>query len=150
MKYTTSYRLKQIMKERNLRQIDILAKCEAYCETFDVKLAKNDLSQYISGKTIPRQDKLTILGLALDVNEVWLMGYDVPADINTFDNNDTNESENNKGIILSQEEEELLINYRMLNEYGQEKLLENSQELTELTKYKKRDINELIPEQKQA
>ena len=39
---------------------------------------KNDLSQYVNGKTEPGQEKLTILGLALNVNEAWLMGYDVP------------------------------------------------------------------------
>lgn len=38
---------------------------------------KNDLSQYVSGKVEPRQEKLTILGLALNVSETWLMGYDV-------------------------------------------------------------------------
>lgn len=43
-------------------------------------MQKNDLSQYVSGKVEPRQDKLTILGLALNVNEVWLMGYNVPPD----------------------------------------------------------------------
>lgn len=31
------------------------------------------------GKVEPKQDKLSILGMALNVNEVWLMGYNVPA-----------------------------------------------------------------------
>ncbi len=43
-------------------------------------MQKNDLSQYVSGKVEPKQDKLTILGLALNVNEVWLMGYNIPPD----------------------------------------------------------------------
>ncbi len=76
---TTAQRLKQIMKERGLKQIDILEACKPYCEKYGVKLAKNDLSQYISGKVKPGQDKLSILGLALNVNEVWLMGYNVPS-----------------------------------------------------------------------
>lgn len=67
------------MNERNLKQVDILSACQPYCQQYNVKLAKNDLSQYISGKVQPGQDKLTILGMALNVNEVWLMGYDVPA-----------------------------------------------------------------------
>ena len=75
---TTAERLKQIMDEKGLKQVDILAACKPYCEKYGVKLAKNDLSQYISGKVTPGQDKLTILGLALGVNEVWLMGYSVP------------------------------------------------------------------------
>lgn len=76
---TTADRLKQIMSERDMKQIDILNACKPYCERYGVKLAKNDLSQYISGKVQPRQDKLSILGLALNVNEVWLMGYNVPS-----------------------------------------------------------------------
>lgn len=75
---TTADRLKQIMNERGLKQVDILEACKPYCEKYGVKLAKNDLSQYISGKVQPGQDKLSILGLALNVNEVWLMGYNVP------------------------------------------------------------------------
>lgn len=75
-KFSTSDRLKQIMLERNLKQTDILEACKPYCKMYGIKLAKSDLSQYISGKVQPKQDKLSILGMALDVNEVWLMGYD--------------------------------------------------------------------------
>lgn len=78
-KFTTADRLKQIMNERGLKQVEVLEACKPYCEKYNVPLRKNDLSQYVSGKVEPKQDKLSILGLALDVNEVWLMGYDVPA-----------------------------------------------------------------------
>ena len=78
MKETTGKRLRTIMEERNLKQVDILRMCEPYCEKYGVKLAKNDLSQYISDKVQPKQDKLSILGMALGVSEAWLMGYDVP------------------------------------------------------------------------
>ena len=77
-KFTTAQRLKQIMDARNLRQVDILHAAEPFCKKHGTKLNKNDLSQYVSGKVEPGQDKLTILGLALGVSEVWLMGYDVP------------------------------------------------------------------------
>lgn len=81
---TTSARLKQLMKERNLKQIDILRKCEPVSEKYTfgngkkVKISKSDLSQWLSGKYEPGQWKLTILAEALDTNEVWLMGLDVP------------------------------------------------------------------------
>ena len=75
--YSTSQRLKQIMDARNLRQVDILRAAEPFCKRYGVKLGKNDLSQYVSGKVEPGQDKLTILGLALGVSEAWLMGYNV-------------------------------------------------------------------------
>jgi transcriptional regulator with XRE-family HTH domain len=76
----TADRLKQIMNERGLKQVDILEACKPYCDKYGVKLKKNDLSQYVSGKVIPKQDKLSILAMALNVNEVWLMGYEVPSD----------------------------------------------------------------------
>lgn len=78
MTSNTSLRLKQIMRERGLKQVDILKLAQPYCEKFNIKLGKSDLSQFVSGKVEPGQWKLTILGLALDVSEAWLMGYDVP------------------------------------------------------------------------
>ena len=75
---TTSQRLKQIISERHIRQIDIIESAKPFSEKYGVKLNKNDLSQYVNGKNEPGQEKLTILGLALNVSEAWLMGYDVP------------------------------------------------------------------------
>ena len=74
----TALRLQKVMKQRNLRQVDIITLALPFCEQFDVKLNKSDLSQYVAGKVEPGQDKLYILGRALNVNEAWLMGYDVP------------------------------------------------------------------------
>lgn len=78
-KFTTSQRLEQIMQSKKLRQVDILNAAKPYCKKYGIKLWKNDMSQYVSGKVEPGKDKLTILGLALNVSEAWLMGYDVPA-----------------------------------------------------------------------
>ena len=75
---TTAERLKQIMKERGLKQVDILELTKPYSEKYLIRINKSDLSQYVSGKTTPGQWKLTILGLALNVSEGWLMGLDVP------------------------------------------------------------------------
>ena len=74
----TSERLKFLMEERGLKQIDILNKCVPICEKFGVKMGRNDISQYVSGKVKPKQNKLSILAIALGVSEAWLMGYDVP------------------------------------------------------------------------
>ena len=81
--FTTAQRLEQVMKSRNMRQVDILNAAEPYCKKYGIKLGKNDMSQYVSGKVEPGQDKLTILGLALNVSEAWLMGYDVPMERKT-------------------------------------------------------------------
>ena len=80
----TSIRLKKIMSDRNLRQIDILDLCKPYCQKYQIKLGRNDLSQYVSGKVEPGQRKLTILGLALNVSEAWLMGFDVPMERDSY------------------------------------------------------------------
>ena len=77
-KSNTSNRLKQLMDERNLKQIDILKLTLPYCEQYEVKMNKSDISQYVSGKVEPNQNKLFVLSIALNVNEAWLMGYDVP------------------------------------------------------------------------
>lgn len=73
----TASRLNEIMKERNLKQVDILSLAKPFCMKYGIRLGRNDLSQYVNGKVEPGQEKLTILGLALDVSEAWLMGYDV-------------------------------------------------------------------------
>lgn len=80
---STSERLRQIMNERNLKQTDILDLTKPYCEKYNVKLGKSDLSQFVNGKVVPGQWKLTILGLALNVSEAWLMGLDVPMERKT-------------------------------------------------------------------
>lgn len=71
-------RLKEIMKQRNLRQTDIIELTKPYCQKYDVKMNKSDISQYVSGKVEPSQAKLVILSMALNVSESWLMGFDVP------------------------------------------------------------------------
>jgi len=76
-KYCTADRLKQIIEERNIKQIDIVKAAEPICEKYGLRLGRSDLSQYISGKVEPGQEKLAILGEALNVNEAWLMGYDI-------------------------------------------------------------------------
>jgi transcriptional regulator with XRE-family HTH domain len=74
---STADRLKEIMQKRNLKQVDILNKSLPFCSKYNVKMNKSDISQYVSGKVEPSQEKLVILGMALGVTEAWLMGFDV-------------------------------------------------------------------------
>lgn len=74
---STAERLRQLMDERGMRQVDVLREARPYCDQLGVKLGRNDLSQYLSGKVEPGQFKLTVLALTFDVNESWLMGLDV-------------------------------------------------------------------------
>ena len=75
---TTADRLKEIMRERHLKQIDIIRMVEPYCEQYKLKLSKSDMSQFVSGKVTPGQWKISLLSKALGVSPAWLMGEDVP------------------------------------------------------------------------
>ena len=79
-KYTTADRLKQIMSEKNLKQVDIIEKSKPFQKQLGVKLGKSALSQYVNGIQSPDQRKLSLLAMTLDVSEAWLMGYDVQKD----------------------------------------------------------------------
>ena len=83
-KTTTSERLKQIMEERHLKQVDIQRMCAPFCAQFNVRIERNDLSQWVNKKHQPTQEKLSVLAMALDVSEAWLMGYDVPRERQTY------------------------------------------------------------------
>ena len=74
----TQERLKEVMRKQNLRQIDIVEKCQPFCKKYGVKISKSDISQYINYGNEPKQDKLFILSLALGVTPQYLMGYDEP------------------------------------------------------------------------
>ena len=78
MKESTGSRLRQVMKENNMRQVDVLERVKSIFNQTNVKVSKTDLSQYVNDKVEPRQDKLHVLARVLQVNEAWLMGYDVP------------------------------------------------------------------------
>lgn len=66
---TFQNRLQKAMDIRNMKQVDLVEK---------TGLDKTLLSKYLSGISNARQDKLTVLAEALQVNEIWLMGYDIP------------------------------------------------------------------------
>lgn len=74
----TAGRLHEIMTEQNLKQADIIRSAEAFAKQYGETLSRSDISQYCSGKNEPSQDKIFLLAAALNVNESWLMGWDVP------------------------------------------------------------------------
>lgn len=62
-------RLKKALSIRNMTQAELCQK---------TKIPKSALSEYLKGLYDPKQDRVLILSEALDVDPVWLMGYDVP------------------------------------------------------------------------
>lgn len=83
MSENTATRLQTLMDQRSLKQADILRLAQPYCEKYKIKLGKSDLSQFVNGKVEPGQWKITVLSLALNVSEAWLMGLDVPMERQT-------------------------------------------------------------------
>ena len=62
-------RLRIAMSDNNLRPIDLANK---------TGIPKSMVSNYLSGRYVPKADRVYMLARALDVNEAWLLGYDVP------------------------------------------------------------------------
>lgn len=71
MKSSCAERIKLALSLKNLTQADLCRMTE---------ISKSTMSQYLSGKYEPSQLKTEIIARALNVNEAWLMGYDVPMD----------------------------------------------------------------------
>ena len=66
---STSDRLKEIMRIRQMKQADIARA---------TGLAKGGISNYITGRYEPKSDVISKLAKALNCSEMWLWGYDVP------------------------------------------------------------------------
>lgn len=67
----TAARIQQALTEAGKKQTDLV---EA------TGLNKGTISRYISGQVEPKQKAIMALARALDVDEMWLYGYDVPKD----------------------------------------------------------------------
>lgn len=66
---TTADRIREGMLLRGLKQADLVEK---------TGISKGALSSYISGRYVPKQNNTYLIAKALNVNEAWLMGADVP------------------------------------------------------------------------
>jgi len=111
---STSARLRQLMSETGLRQVDILDKSKPFQKQLGVKMGRSALSQYVTGKSKPDDKKLYLLSKTLGVSEAWLMGYDV-------EKKRIPDSERNS---ISNEQPEILPIYNKLEEPRQEKVLD--------------------------
>lgn len=76
-KVSVGTRLQQVMDERNLRAVDLHNLIRPLCKKYGINISKSQLSQYINDFNEPGQRRLFILAQALDVNEAWLLGFDV-------------------------------------------------------------------------
>lgn len=70
---TFQSRLATALRIRNMKPVELHEKTD---------ISESLISKYLSGNAIARQRKLSILSEALNVNPVWLMGYNVPMENN--------------------------------------------------------------------
>ncbi len=67
---TFADRLKEAMARQGKKQVDLIRAAADQ----GVKLGKSHMSQYVSGKTVPRADILHFLADTLQVDANWLKG----------------------------------------------------------------------------
>ena len=95
-------RLKKAMNIRAITQSEL-------CEKTGIP--KSAMSQYISGNFKPKQNRTHSLAKALDVNEVWLMGYDVPMERQSISEQDNNQNKNIVAINLKKIRADKMLRY---------------------------------------
>lgn len=72
---TFQNRLATALRIRNMKPVELYEK---------TNISESLISKYLSGNAVARQRKLSILSEALNINPVWLMGYDVPMENNVL------------------------------------------------------------------
>lgn len=75
-----SDRLKEAMRIRNMKQADVVKASG---------VNKGALSSYIAGRYHPKQNNVAKLAKALNVNELWLLGQDVPMEASSPNDNNS-------------------------------------------------------------
>ena len=68
----TRYRLQKALDIRGISPKELSDK---------TGISKSSISQYMSGYAKPKQDRIYLISKALNINPVWLLGYDVSMEI---------------------------------------------------------------------
>lgn len=99
-------RIRNAMDLRNLTQSELSEKA---------KIDKGQLSSYLSGKYKPRQKNIEAIARTLNVDEAWLMGFDVPMERHIPS------AKEDDNYFQTDAERKLILSYRKLNEKNQKK-----------------------------
>lgn len=68
---STPERMREAMNATGKKQVDLVR---------ETGIDKGSISNYLSGRYEPKQEAIYKLAISLDVSEMWLWGYDVPAE----------------------------------------------------------------------
>lgn len=135
-----SERMKEALEIRNMKQAELVEK---------TGIGKSSISTYLSGAYEPKQRNIYKIAKALDVNESWLMGNEVPMDrTSTLQQADKllDESEIISMATLRNDNSDILLDaYYLLNKTGKSEALKRVLELTQLSNYC--DLVNVVPNQ---
>lgn len=76
-------RLGEALRVKNMKPIDLSEKLD---------IARGTISYYLSGRNVPKSNRLHQICSILNVSEAWMLGYDVPM-------NRTEEQKKNDNIV---------------------------------------------------
>ena len=62
-------RLREALNDNSMRPAELAERCD---------IPKSMVSYYLSGKSVPKADRIYKMAQALGVSESWLLGYNVP------------------------------------------------------------------------
>ncbi|MCI3860111.1 helix-turn-helix transcriptional regulator [Lactococcus garvieae] len=82
-----SERLKTALREKNIKAIELSQK---------TGISKSSISDWINGRYEAKQDKIFLIAEALNINEGYLLGLDVPMHKEEFSSNNSTLSKINK------------------------------------------------------
>ena len=71
---TFAHRLDLAMRNSNMNQIELAEKTKLY----EKSISQSLINKYLKGKAFARQNNIYILCKILNVDEAWMMGFDVP------------------------------------------------------------------------
>lgn len=71
---TFAHRLDLAMRNSNINQIELAEKTKLY----EKSISQSLINKYLKGKAFARQNNIYILCKILNVDEAWMMGFDVP------------------------------------------------------------------------
>lgn len=117
-----AYRMAYAMKQRGMNGADMTRKAAEY----GIRFGSSTISQYLSGKYVPKQDKIVLISKILGVPALWLMGI-IPLD---------DIAGNSLESYSNPVEAELIGYYRTLNREGRDILIRLAQTIANTKEYK--------------
>lgn len=116
-------------KER-LEEALIIRKIKASDLAEKTGINKARISQYVNGIYTPKSKATYIIAQALNVDEKWLMGFDVPMEKSEIINHQP-------APLITKDEQELLTIYRNVNQEGQDYIMQTARMVEGTERYRK-------------